>query len=36
MKRDGKYRRIDLKLIPPKGLPKLRAYWRRGYYAPLD
>lgn len=32
--RDGKYRRVQVKLIQPKGLPQLRAYWRLGYYAP--
>lgn len=34
--RDGKYRRIAVKVIPPRGLPKLRAHWRLGYYAPLE
>jgi Ca-activated chloride channel family protein len=33
---DGKYRRVDVKLIQPRGLGQLRAYWRRGYYAPPD
>jgi Ca-activated chloride channel homolog len=32
--RDGKYRRVQVKLAPPHGLPPLRAYWRLGYYAP--
>ena len=32
--RDGKYRRVEVKLLPPPGSPRLRAYWRRGYYAP--
>lgn len=32
--RDGKYRRVQVKLIQPRGLPPLRAYWRLGYYAP--
>jgi VWFA-related protein len=31
---DGKYRRVQVKLIPPRGLPPLRATWRLGYYAP--
>jgi len=35
-RRDGKYHRIEVKLAPPKGLPKLRAHWRTGYYAPID
>lgn len=33
--RDGKYRRIQVKLVQPRGLPPLRAFWRLGYYAPL-
>ncbi len=32
--RDGKYRRVEVKLVQPKGLPALRAYFRLGYYAP--
>jgi Ca-activated chloride channel homolog len=32
--RDGKYRRVQVKLVQPKGLPPLRAFWRMGYYAP--
>ena len=31
---DGKYRRVDVKLIQPRGLGALRAFWRHGYYAP--
>ncbi len=31
---DGKYRRVQVKLVPPRGLPPLRAAWRLGYYAP--
>lgn len=34
--RDGKYRRIQVKLVQPRGLPPLRAFWRLGYYAPLQ
>ena len=34
--RDGKYHRIQVKVLPPKGLPKLFPHWRTGYYAPLD
>lgn len=34
--RDGKYHRVEVELKPPRGLPKLRAYWRRGYYAPTE
>jgi VWFA-related protein len=32
--RDGKYRRIQVKLIMPRGFPSLKAYYRAGYYAP--
>jgi VWFA-related protein len=32
--RDGKYRRITVKLNQPRGLPPLRALHRQGYYAP--
>jgi Ca-activated chloride channel homolog len=32
--RDGKYRRVQVRIIQPRGLPPLRAYWRTGYYAP--
>jgi len=31
---DGKWHRIKVKLIPPKGLPPLRVYAKTGYYAP--
>jgi len=34
LERDGKFRRVQVKLVPPRGLPPLRAYWRLGYYAP--
>ncbi len=34
--RDGKYHRILVKVIPPRGLPPLRANWRMGYNAPLE
>ncbi len=32
--RDGKYRRVEVKLKPIKGLPQLKASYRTGYYAP--
>ena len=35
-KRDGKYHRIEVKVFPPRGLPKLTAHWRNGYYAPSN
>jgi Ca-activated chloride channel homolog len=34
--RDGKYRRVKVTLVQPKGLPPLRAFWRTGYYAPTQ
>jgi len=34
--RDGKYRKVDVKLDQPKGLPPLKARWRLGYYAPTQ
>ncbi len=34
--RDGKYRRVQVRLVQPKGLPPLRAFWRLGYYAPTQ
>ncbi len=32
--RDGKWRKIKVKLRPPKGLPPLSVYAKAGYYAP--
>lgn len=32
--RDGRYHRVDVRVVPPRGLPKLNAHWRTGYYAP--
>lgn len=32
--RDGKYRKVQVKLVQPRGLPPLRPSWRQGYYAP--
>ncbi len=34
--RDGKYRRVRVKLVQPRGLPPLRAAYRMGYYAPAQ
>jgi Ca-activated chloride channel family protein len=34
--RDGKYRKVQVKLNQPRGLPPLRAYYRLGYYAPTQ
>lgn len=36
MARDGKWRKIKVKLMPPKGLPQLRVFARTGYYAPSE
>jgi len=33
---DGKWRKIKVKLIPPRGLPPLRVYAKTGYYAPTE
>jgi Ca-activated chloride channel family protein len=33
---DGKWRKIKVKLVPPKGLPPLRVYAKTGYYAPTE
>jgi Ca-activated chloride channel family protein len=35
MERDGKWRKIKVRLKPPKGLPPLNVYSRAGYYAPV-
>jgi Ca-activated chloride channel family protein len=32
--RDGKYRHVQVKLVQPRGLPPLKAFYRLGYYAP--
>jgi VWFA-related protein len=32
--RDGKYRRVEVKLAQPHGVSPLKAHWRLGYYAP--
>lgn len=34
--RDGKYRKVEVKLNPPEGLSALKARWRVGYYAPAQ
>jgi VWFA-related protein len=34
--RDGKYHKIQVRVLAPRGLPPLRAHWRLGYYAPLE
>ena len=32
--RDGKWRKIQVKLVPPRGLPPLQSFSKSGYYAP--
>jgi Ca-activated chloride channel family protein len=34
--RDGKWRKIKVRLRPPRGLPPLNVYHRTGYYAPIQ
>ena len=34
--RDGKYRRVQVKLVKTAGLPPLKAMYRTGYYAPTQ
>lgn len=34
--RDGRYHRLQVKLVQPRGMPKLEAHWRLGYYAPSE
>jgi Ca-activated chloride channel homolog len=34
--RDGKYHKLQVKLVPPRGLPPLKVFWRLGYYAPSE
>lgn len=31
---DGRWRKVRMKLVIPKGLPQLSAYAKTGYYAP--
>jgi len=34
--RDGRYHHVQVKVVPPHGLPPLRLFWRLGYYAPMQ
>jgi Ca-activated chloride channel family protein len=34
--RDGKFHSVEVRVVPPRGLPKLQAHWRKGYFAPSD
>jgi Ca-activated chloride channel homolog len=36
LSRDGKWRKVKVKLNPPPGLPQLTVHARTGYYAPLQ
>ena len=32
--KDGKFRRVEVRVNPQPGLPELKVHWRLGYYAP--
>lgn len=34
--KNGKYRKVQVRLTKPAGLPELKARWRLGYYAPSE
>jgi len=34
--RNGRWHKIKVKLLPPKGLPPLTVYAKSGYYAPSE
>lgn len=34
--KDGKYRKVEVKVTQPPGLPALKTRWRLGYYAPSE
>jgi Ca-activated chloride channel homolog len=34
--RDGKYRTVRVEVVQPSGGQRLRAWWKRGYYAPFQ
>ncbi|HXA50364.1 MAG TPA: VWA domain-containing protein [Candidatus Acidoferrum sp.] len=34
--RDGRYHMLQVRVVPPKGMPTLRAFFRRGYNAPSE
>jgi len=36
LKPDGRYHRLQVKMVSPPGLPPLQAHWRSGYYAPAQ
>jgi Ca-activated chloride channel family protein len=34
--KDGKFRKVEVKVDQPKGIPALKVHWRLGYYAPAQ
>lgn len=34
--RDGKFRKVEVKLVQPHGVSPLKAHWRLGYYGPTE
>jgi len=36
VQKDGRYHRLQVKLVPPPEAPPMHAYWRAGYYAPAE
>ena len=34
LKKDGNWRKLKVRLVPPPGLPNMTAHFRQGYYAP--
>jgi len=34
--RDGRYHKVDIKIIAPRNMPKLTPHWRTGYFAPTE
>jgi VWFA-related protein len=36
LENDGEYHRVQIKITRPKGFPRLHAFWRLGYYAPVE
>jgi type II secretory pathway component PulF len=33
---EAHYHVVEVKIVPPKGLPPVKAHWRTGYYAPTE
>jgi Ca-activated chloride channel family protein len=36
LKKDGNWRKLKVRLVPPPGLPSLTVHFRQGYYAPMQ